>query len=128
MVTLAGGCVCGDVRYSTDGAPLRITACHRAWCRRRTGSAFGVECVFPVEKVRVQGTALRSYRHHSDASGRWLERDFCSACGSNIGLLLEAVPDIRSLSIGSFDDLWWMDSSRNGRRSSGCRSRRTMKK
>ena len=110
MIALAGGCVCGDVRYETAGAPLRITACHCTWCRRRTGAAFGVECVFPTDDVRVRGSALRSYRHRSDVSGRWLEQDFCSACGSNIGLRLEAVPDVRSLSIGSFDDLSWMDS------------------
>jgi len=55
-------------------------------------------------------TVLRRYRHVSDLSGRWLEQDFCAACGSNIGLRLEAVPDIRSLSIGSFDDRAWLDA------------------
>lgn len=44
----------------------------------------------------------------SDLSGRWLGQDFCCECGSNIGLRLEAVPDIRSLSIGSFDEITWL--------------------
>ena len=66
--------------------------------------------MFPLGGVHLQGDSLRAYRHRSDLSGRWLEQDFCSACGSNIGLRLEAVPDLRSLSIGSFDDPSWMDS------------------
>ncbi len=110
MIRLLGGCVCGAVRYRTEGLPLRITICHCTWCQRRTGTAFGTECVFLKEAVRLDGDTLRSYRHHSDESGRWVEQDFCSACGSNIGLRLEAVPEIRSLSIGTFDDRFFIDA------------------
>ena len=109
---LRGGCVCGAVRYAAAGLPLRVTVCHCTWCRRRTGTAFGTECVFPVDAVRLEGASLRSYRHRSDVSGRWIEQDFCSACGSNVGLRLEAVPDIRSLGIGTFDDTEWFDTGR----------------
>lgn len=111
MAELAGGCVCGAVRFSTTGLPSRITICHCTWCQRRTGTAFGTECVFPVEEVKIDGEALRFYRHYSDESGRWIEQDFCSNCGTNIGLRLEAVPAIRSLSIGSFDDTSWVDTA-----------------
>ena len=109
---LTGGCVCGGVRYRTDGLPLRITICHCTWCQRRTGTAFGIEGVFPIERVAfVDDATLRSYRHRSDVSNRWLEQDFCAECGSAIGLRLEAVPEIRSLSIGSFDDRAWLDTA-----------------
>jgi len=107
---LKGGCVCGGVRFVTATLPLRVTICHCTWCQNRTGTAFGVECVFPLESVKLQGDSLRSYRHVSDISGRWVEQDFCSTCGSNIGLRLQAVPDIRSISIGSFDSRAWMDT------------------
>lgn len=111
-MNLDGGCVCGRVRYRTDGLPLRITVCHCTWCQRRTGTAFGTECVFPIERVAiVDGASLRSYRHRSDVSGRWVEQDFCAECGSPIGLRLEAVPEIRSLSIGGFDDRTWLDAA-----------------
>ncbi|MBE9028249.1 GFA family protein [filamentous cyanobacterium LEGE 11480] len=108
---LEGGCVCGAVRFTATALPLRITICHCTWCQRRTGTAFGTECVFPVEQVRVEGGPLRSYRHISDISGRWIEQDFCSSCGSNIGLRLEALSDIRSISIGCFDSHAWMDGA-----------------
>ena len=111
MISLTGGCVCGQVRYVTRALPLRITICHCTWCQRRTGTGFGTECVFPLEDVRIEGDALRSFRHISDVSGRWIEQDFCSACGTNIGLRLQAVPAIRSLAIGSFDDRSWIESA-----------------
>lgn len=108
---LAGGCVCGASRFKAKELPMRITICHCTWCQRRTGTAFGTECVFPVDVVSIEGASLSSYRHVSDISGRWVDQDFCSSCGSNLGLRLEAVPDIRSVSIGSFDNKDWIDNS-----------------
>jgi hypothetical protein len=108
MIQHEGGCVCGAVRYLVDGNPERVTICHCTWCQRRTGSAFGVEAVFKIEHVKVTGDALRSYRHISDRSGRWLDQYFCGICGTNLGLTLEAVPDIRSVAAGTFDDPAWL--------------------
>ncbi len=102
-----GGCVCGKVRYSISGTPLRATICHCTWCQRRTGSAFGVELVFEKNQVQFHSDSLSVYRHRSDESGRWLDQHFCNACGSGIGLTLEAVPSIQSISAGSLDDQNW---------------------
>jgi len=60
--------------------------------------------VFGRTDISVAGDSLTRYRHHSDESGRWVEQTFCSRCGSNLGLTLEAVPDIRSMAAGAFDD------------------------
>jgi len=108
---LTGGCVCGDIRIVATTLPSRITICHCTWCQRRTGSAFGVECVFQLNKIEIRGSSLRSYRHTSDISGRWIEQDFCASCSANIGLRLEALPDIRSISVGCFDNKAWMDNT-----------------
>ena len=109
----AGGCVCGRVRYVADGEPERVTICHCAWCQRRTGSAFGIEVVFGQEKVAFTTGMMRTYRHVSDVSGRWLDQDFCAACGSNIGFTLEAVPGIRTIAAGTFDDPSWIDPEKH---------------
>ena len=103
-----GGCVCGAVRYGVRGAPQRVTICHCAWCQRRTGSAFGVEAVFAHDAVTLMGDSLRRYRHVSDESGRWLDQDFCGTCGTNLGITLEAVPGIRTIAGGTFDDPSWL--------------------
>ncbi|MBK8158183.1 MAG: GFA family protein [Rhodospirillaceae bacterium] len=103
-----GGCVCGAVRYVTRGLPERVSMCHCTWCQRRTGSAFGTEAVFKHANVRFTGAPLRVYRHLSDESGRWLDQHFCATCGTNLGLTMEAVPEIRSIPAGTFDDSSWL--------------------
>ena len=37
-MTLAGGCMCGAVRYEADGAPFHATLCHCVDCRRAGGA------------------------------------------------------------------------------------------
>jgi hypothetical protein len=108
-----GGCVCGAVRYVAHGDPERVTVCHCTWCQRRTGSAFGVEVVFRMEEVTFVGDTLRTYRHVSDESGRWLDQQFCSRCGTNIGFTLEAVPDIRTIAAGTFNDPSWLSREKH---------------
>lgn len=104
-----GGCVCKKIRYGISGSPLRVTICHCTWCQRRSGSAFGVEVVFEKNQIQFDSDPPTVYRHISDASGRWLDQHFCNTCGSNIGLTLEAVPSIQSISVGSFDDQTWSE-------------------
>lgn len=108
----SGGCVCGKVRYSISGIPLRVTICHCTWCQRRTGSAFGVELVFKKDQVAFLTESLSVYRHISAKSGRWVDQHFCNSCGSNIGLTLEVVPTIQSISAGSLDDQNWSELAR----------------
>jgi uncharacterized membrane protein YdjX (TVP38/TMEM64 family) len=107
-----GGCVCGGVRFKALGDPLRVTICHCTWCRRRTGTAFGTEVVYPQDKVELLGGTIARYRHISDESGRWLDVEFCSRCGSNLGFTLEALPSIRTLPAGTFDDQSWISPER----------------
>lgn len=104
-----GGCVCGAVRFTTTGAPLRVTICHCLWCQRRTGTAFGTEVVFMDDQVEFAGAERARYRHHSDNSGRWLDVEFCPRCGSNLGFTLQAAPGLRAVPAGTFDDAEWID-------------------
>ena len=97
-----GGCVCGSVRYVTQGDPLRVTVCHCTWCQKRTGTAFAVEPVFNEDQVEITGGPLTKYRHISNESGRWLDLEFCPKCGTNIGLTLEWRPGARIIDAGTF--------------------------
>lgn len=108
-----GGCVCGSIRYTAHGAPKRITVCHCAWCQRRTGSAFGIETVFKEENISFVGDTLQKYRHVSDESGRWVDQHFCSQCGTNIGISLEAVPGLRTIAAGTYDDPSWLGQEKH---------------
>lgn len=119
-----GGCVCGAVRFRATGEPKRVTVCHCTWCQRRTGSAFGVEAVFDQAQVEIAGEAIGRYRHLSDESGRWLAIEFCTRCGGNLGFTLEAVPGIRTLPAGAFDDAGWLSARAQEFRHVFARSRR----
>lgn len=120
----SGGCVCGSVRFKATAEPSRITICHCRWCQRRTGTAFGTEVVFDSDDVVVTGQDVRHYHHVSDESGRWLDLEFCGKCGSNLGFTLEAVPGIRTLPAGTFDDPTWIRTDRYKTRHVFLRSRR----
>jgi hypothetical protein len=119
-----GRCVCGAVRFRTSNDPLRVSICHCTWCQRRTGTAFGVEVVFNAADVAFTGQTMARYRHVSDETGRWLDSHFCPVCGANLGLTLEAVPGIRSLPAGAFDDPTWIRPDRQKFRQIFLRSRR----
>jgi len=111
-----GQCVCGEITFTVTGDPSRVTLCHCHWCQRRTGSAFGVEVVFDEDQININETSVTRYRHRSDESGRWLDQHFCARCGTNIGITLEAVPGIRTITAGAFDDPSWITADQFPRR------------
>jgi hypothetical protein len=80
--------------------------------------------VFDSDRVQIIGQDITRYRHISDESGRWLDVEFCRRCGSNLGFTLEAVPGIRTLPAGTFDDTDWIRAERYAFRHVYVRSRR----
>lgn len=108
-----GGCLCGAVRYRVKNAPLRASVCHCRNCQRRTGSAFGIGAYFPEQNVQfLQGT-MKSYDHRSDESGRLLRTGFCPQCGVTLTWTVEALPGLRAIAGGSFDDPQWFRIERH---------------
>jgi hypothetical protein len=112
--THEGGCVCGAVRYRTEGMPVRTPVCHCQACQKPTGSAFGVGAYFKAEQVHLLGGELRTYEHASDESRRWLRFEFCPKCGTQVTWTLEAMPGVRAVGLGTFDDPKWLKPNRFG--------------
>jgi hypothetical protein len=107
-----GGCFCGKVRYRTQGAPKRVSACACRWCQKRTGSALGVSVYFDKSAVTFLERATKTYRLVSDA-GRWIETEFCENCGTTVSWTLEFLPDFRGIAGGTFDQpTFWYDLER----------------
>lgn len=102
-----GGCVCGAVRYTVRGEPAAAFVCHCKFCQRRTGSAFAITVYFKIEDVELLEGALSSHEHKSDESGRWIQRHFCTACGTPISHIAEMRPGLRAIAGGTFDDPNW---------------------
>lgn len=97
-----GGCVCGAVRYRTSGAPQRVSLCSCSWCQKRTGSALGISVYFLKPDVVFTQGELGRYRLNSDA-GRWIDQEFCTACGTALTWTLEFLSEFRGIAGGTFD-------------------------
>lgn len=95
---LAGGCLCGAVRYEASGAPQRPHTCSCRMCQRHTGAPTAAWVEFARADVRWTGPAGEpaTYRS-SDASSR----AFCATCGSSLGAIDDA-PTV-ALLVGTFD-------------------------
>lgn len=68
-----GGCLCGAVRITARGAPLRVGVCHCLDCRKHHGAVFHASAIFPEGAVTVSG-----------APAEYQGRAFCPACGSSV--------------------------------------------
>ena len=96
--THPGGCFCGAVRYVATGAPLNVRICHCQMCRKLTSSAFFARAMFPSEAVTMSGPVARFH------SSEDLERLFCPACSTLVGVQRVSRPDLFGITLGSLDD------------------------
>jgi hypothetical protein len=76
--------------------------CHCLDCQRRTGSVFGAQARFPVDKVVIEGESSE-YCRVAD-SGNRITFYFCPSCGSTVFYRPEAEPDVIAVSVGAFAD------------------------
>lgn len=103
-----GGCACGAVRYKVTGDPLRIAVCHCRDCQRRTGSAFGIGCVFSRDAVNIVQGETKTFERTAN-SGNWIRLQFCPECGTTVTWDMQALPTAKGIAGGSFDDPSWID-------------------
>ncbi|UWR87506.1 GFA family protein [Phaeobacter inhibens] len=85
-----GGCLCGAVRITTSGPPLRVGICHCRDCRRHHGALFYAAAIFPAQAVRIEGSPHQ-----------YQGRSFCSTCGSSV---FAQSGDEIEVHLGSLDD------------------------
>ncbi|PEQ12834.1 aldehyde-activating protein [Novosphingobium sp. PC22D] len=73
MSEVAGGCLCGAVRFIARGEPRRVGLCHCMDCRKHHGALFHASAIFPADAVTVEGEV-----------GTFGGRHFCPRCGSPV--------------------------------------------
>lgn len=71
--TVTGSCLCGAVRFTLAGDPLRAGLCHCHDCRRTSGSAFSMFLIWDRSAFACTGP-----------TGVYEGRSFCSSCGSRV--------------------------------------------
>src|ERR1700761_5311207 len=78
-----GGCLCGQVRYRLDAAPLAVNACHCSDCRRLTGAANLLMVLAPRDAFHHETGEVERWRKKAD-SGREIDIARCRTCGTRL--------------------------------------------
>lgn len=107
MQELRGGCLCGAVRYRSDGAPLLTAICNCKNCQRQSGTAFSLVVGIPKGALVMEGAQPDTYQDVGE-SGLPVLRRFCSKCGSPIFSEVAATPSMDWLKAGTLDDTSWL--------------------
>jgi hypothetical protein len=102
MAEITGGCLCGAVRYTTEGDLLSAGICHCRDCRKFTGSAFATLLMVPKTAFAVTG-AVKTHTG-TGGSGLPILRHFCPECGSSLAGEPGTRPGMVILNVGTFDD------------------------
>jgi hypothetical protein len=91
----SGGCQCGAVRFTVEGALGRPSICHCRMCQKAFGSFYGPFVSAPGLKW------TRGAPKYFQSSNR-VRRGFCADCGTP--LTFEADKGPPEVAIGAFDD------------------------
>jgi hypothetical protein len=100
--TLAGGCLCGAVRYEARGAPTYAGLCYCADCRKASGSGFIPFMGFAASAIAISGETRQS--HVPSFSGGTATRNRCAQCGSLVFGGVVGESDSFTIYAGSLDD------------------------
>jgi hypothetical protein len=102
--TRNAACHCGQLRLEADGDPFAVSICHCLDCRRRTGSAFGMQAGYRADQVRVGGRHGDFARISDEADRKEHVFHFCPDCGSQVFYTEPTEPDLVVVSVGAFAD------------------------
>ena len=95
---LSGRCLCGAVRWTSDGPVLWAGHCHCESCRRASSSP--ITSFFGVPRTSVTWSGELAIRASSPGN----TRGFCPTCGSQVSFQSTRWPDETHLYAATLDD------------------------
>ena len=95
---VAGGCLCGGIRYRVTAPVAEVAHCHCRMCRRAVGAVVVTWFTVPLDAFEVTLGRLKTWR--SSAKG---ERGFCPDCGTQITFHHADYPDDLDVTLASLD-------------------------
>ncbi len=103
MTDLAGGCLCGAVRYvAQPRIAFKSYACHCTDCQTRSGSAFAIQLPVIADDLTITGDMIVG--HHVQPSGAVAQIFACRTCLTRIHVTNDQRPGIVTLRAGTLDD------------------------
>ena len=98
---LQGSCQCGHIRYTINGDPLTLYACHCLDCQAQSASAFGLSMWVNYDDFELRLGELSFWSTEAD-DGSKKQCAFCPNCGTRIYHASDS--SIISLKAGSLDE------------------------
>lgn len=95
---LAGGCLCGRIRYRISQPPRIVSHCHCGLCRRASGAPFVTWVTVRRDHFILSGEPVWY------ASSAWGRRGFCPECGTHVLSGSTDYPRYYDVTAGSLDD------------------------
>ncbi|MFZ5609897.1 MAG: GFA family protein [Pseudomonadota bacterium] len=96
---LAGGCLCGAVRYEISATPMGAAYCHCRLCRRASGAPVVAWLSLKAADLRYSAGAPRQFQ-----SSSWARREFCGACGTPLAFRFrQKGEEYVDVTVGSLD-------------------------
>ncbi|NBG96891.1 GFA family protein [Pyruvatibacter mobilis] len=94
-----GGCLCGYIRYRTEGQPVFPHLCSCRMCRRWSGAPTVAWVEFPMDEIDWCGPGGEPQLFRSSAR---TQRGSCPLCGSGLCAVDDGYANV-SITIGSLD-------------------------
>ena len=101
MLKRTAKCCCQKSQITAIGEPVLSAICHCKYCKKRTGSAFGLSAYFHQDKVSTE-SLLKTY--HVNAETGEQVRFFCGNCGTTLYWTTSAIPNHIGIASGCFND------------------------
>jgi hypothetical protein len=101
--SLAGGCLCGKVRYALRGPALFVSQCCCKDCQKATGTGHTTIVGVHRSQLEIQAGTPKTYLCKG-ASGGDVVRHFCGDCGGRLYTSGTLPGEVVMVQIGSLDD------------------------
>ncbi|WP_227006725.1 GFA family protein [Shewanella donghaensis] len=99
LTVIAGGCLCGGIRYQVNTAPFDADYCHCIQCQKSSGAVFQAWMDFKLDQITWLTGVVTEYQ-----SSEHVSRGFCVQCGCSISYRDDRYPDYFTLTIASLDN------------------------